>query len=71
MRDGDFLPLEANIDLVNLQTAVLEDSVIRAILLAESRRIRRIHAVDVSHVAELPHRGWSGCDEQQREHGNV
>jgi hypothetical protein len=36
VRDGDFLPQEANIDLVELQRAVLEDSVRTAILLPES-----------------------------------
>jgi hypothetical protein len=47
MRDSDFLPQEANIDLVELQRAVLEDSVISAILFAESWRVGRNHPVAV------------------------
>jgi hypothetical protein len=43
--DGDFLPQEANIDLIELQSAVLEDAVITAIRFAESWRISRNHAV--------------------------
>ena len=45
--DGDFLAQQTNIDLVELQRAVLEDSVITVILFAESWRIRRNHAVAV------------------------
>jgi hypothetical protein len=45
--DGDFVAQEANIELVELQRAVLEDSVITAVLFAEPWRISRNHAVDV------------------------